>query len=48
MSGYQEKFEGIVENVAAWRDELGVPGVTYGVHIGGETYTSGSGAMRAG
>ena len=43
MSEYQEKFKGIAEDVDAWRAELNVPGVTYGVHIGGEIYAGGSG-----
>lgn len=43
MVDFQEKLEQIVKKAAAWRDELGVPGVTYGVHIDGDTYTGGSG-----
>ena len=43
MTDQQAKFDQIAEKVEAWRGELGVPGVTFGVHIGGHTYTGGSG-----
>ena len=43
MTDHQAKFERITESVEAWRGELGVPGVTYGVHVGGETHSGGSG-----
>ena len=43
MKVHQQKFERIAANVAEWRDELGVPGVTYGVFVGGESYTGGNG-----
>ena len=39
----QAKFEQIEEQVAAWRAELAVPGVTYGVHFAGETFSGGCG-----
>ena len=43
MTDYQEKFERIAEQVESWREELGVPGATYGVTVGGETFSGGSG-----
>ena len=43
MTDHKAKFEQIVEQVADWRAELNVPGVTYGVHIGGEIYSGGCG-----
>lgn len=43
MTDSQEKFERIAAKVEAWRDELGVPGATFGIYVGGETYSSGSG-----
>ena len=43
MNDNQQKFERIAERVQTWRGELGVPGVTFGVHIGGQTYSGGSG-----
>lgn len=43
MTDSQERFRPIAEKVEAWRGELGVPGVAYGVTVGGETYSGGSG-----
>lgn len=43
MTDHQAKFEQIVEQVADWRAELNVPGVTYGFYIGGEIYSGGCG-----
>ena len=43
MTDYQGKFERIAEQVDAWRAELGVPGATFGLHVGGATYSGGSG-----
>ncbi len=43
MTDRQAKFEQIAAQVATWRAELNVPGVTYGVHIGGEVYSGGCG-----
>ena len=36
MTGCQAKFERIAEQVESWREELGVPGATFGLTIGGE------------
>ncbi len=43
MTDSQERFRPIAEKVEAWRGELGVPGVAYGVTVGGETYSGGAG-----
>jgi len=39
----QAKFERIAEQVESWREELGVPGATFGLRVAGETYTGGVG-----
>ena len=43
MSDHRGQFEKIREQVEAWREELGVPGVTFGVTVSGESYTAGAG-----
>ncbi len=43
MTDYQGKFERVAERVEAWRAELGVPGVSFGLHIAGESYSGGGG-----
>ena len=47
MNDSQGKFERIAESVEAWRGELGVPGATFGLTIGGESYTGGVGVTHA-
>jgi len=37
------KFERIAEQVEGWRQELGVPGATFGLRVAGETYAGGGG-----
>jgi len=37
------KFERIAEQVECWREELGVPGATFGLRVAGETYAGGVG-----
>ena len=39
----QLKFERIAEQVERWREELGVPGATFGLRVAGETYAGGVG-----
>jgi len=39
----QATFERIAEQVESWREELGVPGATFGLRVAGETYTGGVG-----
>ena len=43
----QSKFDGIAAQVERWREELAVPGATFGLSIGGEIYTRGIGATHA-
>lgn len=43
MSDHQAQFEKIREQVEAWREELAVPGVTFGVCVAGERYSTGAG-----
>ena len=43
MTDHKAKFQRIAENVEAWREELGVPGATFGVRIAGQNYSGGSG-----
>lgn len=43
MSGHQAQFEKIREQVEAWREELAVPGVTFGLIVSGERYAAGAG-----
>ena len=43
----QAKFERIAEQVECWREELGVPGATFGLRVSGETYTGGVGVTHA-
>ncbi|MCY4020278.1 MAG: serine hydrolase [Chloroflexi bacterium] len=43
MSDHQAQFEKIREQVEAWREELAVPGVTFGVSVSGESYSAGAG-----
>ena len=43
MTDHKAKFQQIAENVEAWREELAVPGATFGVRIAGENYSGGSG-----
>lgn len=47
MTDAREKFERVAERVDTWRGELGVPGATFGVHIGGATYSGGSGVTSS-
>ena len=42
----RSKFENIAERVETWREEMGVPGATFGVSIGGEIYTGGVGVTH--
>ena len=42
----QAKFDEIAERVESWRAELGVPGASFGLSIGGETYTGGVGVTH--
>ena len=46
MTNHKAQFEEIAEQVEVWRGELGVPGATFGVHIGGENYSGGSGVTH--
>ena len=39
MSDHQGQFEKVGEQVEAWREEMGVPGLTYGVTVSGKSYT---------
>lgn len=39
----QAKFDRIAEQVENWREELGVPGATFGLSVNGEIYTGGVG-----
>ncbi len=43
MTECQAKFQKIAEQVDVWRQELGAPGVAFGVYINGERYSAGSG-----
>ena len=43
MSDHQGQFEKVGEQVEAWREEMGVPGLTYGVTVSGESFTAGAG-----
>ena len=43
MTDHKAKFQQIAENVEAWREELAVPGATFGVRVAGENYSGGSG-----
>ena len=43
MSDHQGQFEKVGEQVEAWREEMGVPGFTYGVTVSGESFTAGAG-----
>ena len=43
----QSKFERIAEQVVSWREELGVPGATFGLSVGGEIFTGGVGVTNA-
>ena len=43
MSDHQGQFEKVGEQVEAWRKEMGVPGVTYGVTVSGESFMAGAG-----
>ena len=40
------KFEHIAEQVEGWREELGVPGATFGLHVTGETFAGGVGVTN--
>ena len=40
---YHSKFEEIAEQVECWREELGVPGATFGLRVAGETCAGGVG-----
>ena len=42
----QLKFERIAEQVESWREELSVPGATFGLQVAGETYTAGVGVTH--
>ena len=43
---FQAKFERIAEQVESWREELNVPGATFGLRDAGETYTGGVGVTH--
>jgi CubicO group peptidase (beta-lactamase class C family) len=43
----QPKFDRIATQVERWREELAVPGATFGLSIGGEIYTGGVGVTNA-
>ena len=43
MSDHRGQFEKIREQVEAWREELGVPGLTFGLTVSGERYAAGAG-----
>ncbi|MDE2776792.1 MAG: serine hydrolase [Chloroflexota bacterium] len=40
------KFDRIAAQVESWREELGVPGATFGLSVDGEIYTSGVGVTH--
>jgi len=42
----QAKFDRIAEQVESWREELGVPGATFGLSVDGEIYTGGVGVTH--
>ncbi len=46
MTNHKAKFEELAEQVEVWRGELGVPGATFGLRIGGENYSGGSGVTH--
>ena len=43
---FQLKFERIAERVEGWREELDVPGATFGLRAAGETYSIGVGVTH--
>lgn len=43
MSEREDLFHGIAADVERWRTDLGVPGTTFGVYVGGEQFTAGIG-----
>ena len=43
----QLKFDHIAEQVESWREELGVPGATFGLRVASEIYTGGVGSTHA-
>lgn len=42
----QAKFDRIAEQVDSWREQLGVPGATFGLTVDGEIYTGGVGVTH--
>ena len=46
MSEHAAIFDSIVEDVAAWRAEMSLPGLTFGVHVGGRAYRAGLGVTN--
>ncbi len=46
MKSYQERFEKLAAEVESWRAETGVPGVTFGVRVDGQSYTAGAGVTN--
>lgn len=47
MGENQQKFEALQGQVEAWRQELGIPGVAFGLIIGDEQFTSGLGVTSS-
>lgn len=43
MTNHEELFQSIAAEVDSWRSDLGVPGTTFGVLVGGRIYTGGAG-----
>ena len=43
MTANRERFIALKDQAEQWRDELGVPGITFGISVAGERFTAGCG-----